>query len=42
MLPALQEVCQTLWCRLNNKCVTKMEPAAEGTVCDKNKVTKYG
>ncbi|XP_022672218.1 A disintegrin and metalloproteinase with thrombospondin motifs 7-like isoform X5 [Varroa destructor] len=31
------EVCQTLWCRLNNKCVTKMEPAAEGTVCDKNK-----
>ncbi|OQR67645.1 A disintegrin and metalloproteinase with thrombospondin motifs 7-like, partial [Tropilaelaps mercedesae] len=33
----IEEVCQTLWCRLDNKCVTKMEPAAEGTVCDKNK-----
>lgn len=35
--PGIEEVCQTLWCRLDNKCVTKMEPAAEGTVCDKNK-----
>ncbi|XP_028966579.1 A disintegrin and metalloproteinase with thrombospondin motifs 7 [Galendromus occidentalis] len=33
----IEEVCQTLWCRLDNKCVTKMEPAAEGTVCGKNK-----
>lgn len=33
----IEEVCRTLWCRLGNKCVTKMEPAAQGTVCDKNK-----
>ncbi|KAL3244077.1 hypothetical protein MRX96_047329 [Rhipicephalus microplus] len=33
----IEEVCRTLWCRLDNKCVTKMEPAAQGTVCDKNK-----
>lgn len=33
----IEEVCRTLWCRLGSKCVTKMEPAAQGTVCDKNK-----
>ncbi|CAN8005243.1 unnamed protein product [Ixodes hexagonus] len=36
-LRSCQEVCRTLWCRLGSKCVTKMEPAAQGTVCDKNK-----
>ncbi|XP_023217439.1 A disintegrin and metalloproteinase with thrombospondin motifs 7-like [Centruroides sculpturatus] len=33
----IEDVCQTLWCRQDNKCVTRLEPAAEGTLCDKNK-----
>ncbi|GBM48730.1 hypothetical protein AVEN_257471-1, partial [Araneus ventricosus] len=31
-----KDVCQTLWCRQDNKCVTRLEPAAEGTLCDRN------
>lgn len=33
----IEDVCQTLWCRQDNKCVTRLEPAADGTLCDKNK-----
>ncbi|XP_064474281.1 A disintegrin and metalloproteinase with thrombospondin motifs 7-like isoform X2 [Ornithodoros turicata] len=40
--PGIEEVCQTLWCRLDSKCITKMEPAAEGTVCGKNKWCHLG
>ncbi|KAK3096440.1 hypothetical protein FSP39_000163 [Pinctada imbricata] len=31
------DICHTLWCRVNNKCSTKLEAAAEGTICDTNK-----
>lgn len=33
----IEDVCLTLWCRLKNKCVTRLEPAAPGTQCGKNK-----
>ena len=26
-------VCETLWCSVESRCVTKLEPAAEGTSC---------
>ena len=26
-------VCETLWCSVEGRCVTKLEPAAEGTSC---------
>ncbi|GAB6026415.1 ADAM metallopeptidase with thrombospondin type 1 motif [Chamberlinius hualienensis] len=32
-----QDVCTTLWCRQENKCVTRLEPAAPGTHCSPNK-----
>ncbi|XP_069137146.1 A disintegrin and metalloproteinase with thrombospondin motifs 6-like [Argopecten irradians] len=32
-----EEMCSTLWCRYKNKCTTKLEAAAEGTICGKNK-----
>ncbi|OWF52704.1 A disintegrin and metalloproteinase with thrombospondin motifs 12 [Mizuhopecten yessoensis] len=32
-----EEMCSTLWCRYKNKCTTKLEAAAEGTVCGQNK-----
>ena len=32
-------MCQTLWCKLpDNRCVTRLEPAAPGTSCAKHKV----
>ena len=35
----LRQVCQTLWCKLpDNRCVTRLEPAAPGTHCAKHKV----
>ncbi|KAL5005515.1 hypothetical protein ScPMuIL_018971 [Solemya velum] len=33
----IEDVCATLWCRVDNKCSTKLEPAAEGTICGSNK-----
>ncbi|KAJ8299862.1 hypothetical protein KUTeg_022609 [Tegillarca granosa] len=33
----LKDVCSTLWCRVNNKCSTKLDAGAEGTICDQNK-----
>ncbi|ROT61338.1 putative A disintegrin and metalloproteinase with thrombospondin motifs 7-like [Penaeus vannamei] len=33
-----ERICQTLWCHLDNRCITRMEPAAEGTHCGKHKV----
>ncbi|CAL1290601.1 unnamed protein product [Larinioides sclopetarius] len=36
------DVCQTLWCRQDNKCVTRLEPAAEGTLCDRNMWCQMG
>ncbi|XP_054711057.1 A disintegrin and metalloproteinase with thrombospondin motifs 7-like [Uloborus diversus] len=38
----IEDVCQTLWCRQDNKCVTRLEPAAEGTLCDKNMWCQMG
>lgn len=35
-----ERICQTLWCHLDNRCITRMEPAAEGTHCGKHKVGK--
>ena len=29
----------TLWCRVDNKCVTRLEAAAEGTLCGHNDVS---
>ena len=35
------QVCQTLWCKLpDNRCVSRLEPAAPGTSCAKHKVRK--
>ena len=35
-----RQVCQTLWCKLpDNRCVTRLEPAAPGTTCAKHKVS---
>lgn len=33
-----EEICSTLWCRYKNKCTTKLESAAEGTICGQDKV----
>ncbi|XP_022245549.1 A disintegrin and metalloproteinase with thrombospondin motifs 7-like [Limulus polyphemus] len=33
----LENMCQTLWCRVDDKCVTRLEPAADGTICGSNK-----
>ena len=38
-IEGMERVCQTLWCRLNNRCITRMDPAAEGTQCGKHKVS---
>ena len=35
----VQDVCRTLWCKVDNKCLTRLEAAAHGTICDENKVT---
>lgn len=32
-----EDICNTLWCRVNNRCSTRLEAAAEGTICGKNK-----
>lgn len=29
--------CQTLWCRIDTTCVTRLEPMAEGTKCGRHK-----
>ncbi|RXG71912.1 A disintegrin and metalloproteinase with thrombospondin motifs 12 [Armadillidium vulgare] len=34
--------CQTLWCRVDNRCVTRLEAAAEGTQCGKHKWCYHG
>lgn len=26
-------MCITLWCNVNGRCVSRLEPAAEGTIC---------
>ena len=33
-----QDLCSTIWCRVDNKCLTRLEAAAEGTMCGDNKV----
>ena len=38
-IEGMERVCQTLWCRINNRCMTRMDPAAEGTQCGKHKVS---
>ncbi|XP_062590680.1 A disintegrin and metalloproteinase with thrombospondin motifs 7-like [Saccostrea cucullata] len=32
-----EDICSTLWCRMDNKCSTRLEAAAEGTICGPNK-----
>ncbi|XP_059169581.1 A disintegrin and metalloproteinase with thrombospondin motifs 7-like [Physella acuta] len=34
---ALENICTTLWCRIHNKCATNLHPAADGTICGKDK-----
>ena len=34
----IEMVCRTLWCKIDNRCITRLEPAAEGTQCGKHKV----
>ncbi|BFY97420.1 hypothetical protein BsWGS_00460 [Bradybaena similaris] len=36
-IEALENICTTLWCRVNNKCSTKLQPAAIGTICGVDK-----
>ncbi|XP_068201484.1 A disintegrin and metalloproteinase with thrombospondin motifs 6-like [Palaemon carinicauda] len=36
-IEGIERVCQTLWCHLDNRCITRMEPAAEGTQCGVHK-----
>ncbi|ESP00494.1 hypothetical protein LOTGIDRAFT_112417, partial [Lottia gigantea] len=33
----IENICNTLWCRVNNKCSTKLQAAAEGTICGDNR-----
>ena len=33
-------MCTTLWCRVNKRCLTRLEAAAEGTKCGDNLVNK--
>ena len=33
-----QNICTTLWCQVENKCLTRLEAAAEGTLCGENEV----
>lgn len=33
----MSNLCEALWCRLDGQCITKLRPAAEGTICDNNK-----
>lgn len=41
-IEGMERVCQTLWCRINNRCITRMDPAAEGTQCGKHKWCSAG
>ncbi|XP_063874225.1 A disintegrin and metalloproteinase with thrombospondin motifs 7-like isoform X1 [Scylla paramamosain] len=41
-IEGMERVCQTLWCRINNRCITRMDPAAEGTHCGKHKWCSAG
>lgn len=36
-----EDICTTLWCRLDNKCTTRLEAAAEGTICGAHKVRAF-
>ncbi|XP_041371036.1 A disintegrin and metalloproteinase with thrombospondin motifs 12-like isoform X2 [Gigantopelta aegis] len=36
-IEVIENVCNTLWCRVDNKCSTKLQAAAEGTICGTNK-----
>ncbi|KAH9524630.1 A disintegrin and metalloproteinase with thrombospondin motifs 7 [Bulinus truncatus] len=36
-LEVLEHICTTLWCRVNNKCSTKLQAAAVGTLCGTDK-----
>lgn len=35
---SMNEICSTLWCRVNGECITNMRPTAPGTLCGKRKV----
>ncbi|XP_052832020.1 A disintegrin and metalloproteinase with thrombospondin motifs 7 isoform X2 [Octopus bimaculoides] len=34
---SVSNICSYLWCHVNKTCTTKREPAAEGTICGRNK-----
>ncbi|XP_013406430.1 A disintegrin and metalloproteinase with thrombospondin motifs 7 isoform X2 [Lingula anatina] len=36
----IENVCSILWCRIDNRCLTRLETAAEGTRCKEN-ITGY-
>ncbi|CAL4068988.1 unnamed protein product, partial [Meganyctiphanes norvegica] len=38
----IEKPCQTLWCRIDNRCVTRLEPAVEGTKCGKHQWCSLG
>lgn len=35
----LSEICETLWCLVNDHCQTMLRPAAPGTTCGENMVS---
>jgi len=34
-----QDPCTTVWCRVDKKCLTRLEAAAAGTLCGTDEVT---
>ncbi|XP_061390708.1 A disintegrin and metalloproteinase with thrombospondin motifs 12-like isoform X1 [Musca vetustissima] len=39
---SMNEICSTLWCRVNGECITNMRPTAPGTLCGKRKWCQNG
>lgn len=35
---SMNEICSTLWCKVNGECITNMRPTAPGTRCGEDKV----
>ncbi|XP_076069454.1 ADAM metallopeptidase with thrombospondin type 1 motif B [Oratosquilla oratoria] len=38
----IELVCQALWCQIEHRCISRLEPAAEGTQCEKHKWCSSG
>ncbi|XP_065365099.1 A disintegrin and metalloproteinase with thrombospondin motifs 6 isoform X1 [Calliphora vicina] len=39
---SMNEICSTLWCRVNGECITNMRPTAPGTPCGSRKWCQNG